>query len=79
MPEVDIQAQNDQGVLGSLDPSILDMGLACWGSKAILVQVSKNDDEDCCSSKKINKQNLEEINWRIGENNFEKRSHEWVS
>jgi hypothetical protein len=23
-----------------------------------------------------NKQNLEKINWRIGENKFEKRSHE---
>ena len=27
---------------------------------------------------KQNKQNLEKINWRIGENRFEKRSHEWV-
>jgi hypothetical protein len=27
LPEVDIQAQNGQGVLGSLVPSILDMGL----------------------------------------------------
>ena len=30
------------------------------------------------SSKKKDKQNLEKINWRIGENKFEKRSHEWV-
>ena len=25
---------------------------------------------------KKNKQNMEKINWRIGENRFEKRSHE---
>ena len=24
-------------------------------------------------------QNLEKINWRIGENKFEKRSHEWIN
>ena len=29
-------------------------------------------------SKEQNKQNLEKINWRIGENKLEKRSHEWV-
>ena len=29
LPEVDIQVQNGQRVLGSLVPSILDMGLAC--------------------------------------------------
>ena len=28
--------------------------------------------------KSSKKQNLEKINWRIGENKFEKRSHEWV-
>ena len=27
--EVDIQVKNGQGVLGSLVPTILDMGLAC--------------------------------------------------
>jgi hypothetical protein len=27
-------------------------------------------------SKKQNRQNLEKINWRIGENKFEKRSYE---
>ena len=36
LPEVDIQVQNGQGVLGSLVPSILDIGLACLGSMAIL-------------------------------------------
>ena len=36
LPEVDIQVQNDQGVLGSLVPSILDIRLACRGSMAIL-------------------------------------------
>ena len=30
-------------------------------------------------SSKKNKQNLEKINWRIGENKLEKRSHEWVT
>ena len=29
-------------------------------------------------SKKQNKQNLKKINSRIGENKFEKRSHEWI-
>jgi hypothetical protein len=29
LPEVDIWVQNGKGVLGSLVPSILDMGLAC--------------------------------------------------
>ena len=29
LPEVDIQVQNSQEVLGSLVPSILDIGLAC--------------------------------------------------
>jgi hypothetical protein len=33
---IDIQVQNGQGVLGSLVPSILDIGLACLGSMAIL-------------------------------------------
>ena len=36
IPEVDIQVQNGQGVLGSLVPSILNIGLACRGSMAIL-------------------------------------------
>ena len=36
LPEVDIQVQNGQGVLGSLVPSILDMGLAWLDSMAIL-------------------------------------------
>ena len=36
LPEVDIQVQNGKGVLGSLVSSILDMGLACLGSMAIL-------------------------------------------
>ena len=30
------------------------------------------------AKKKTNKQNLEKINWRIVENKYEKRSHEWV-
>ena len=33
-----MQVQNGQGVLGSLVSSILDIGLACWGSIAILYQ-----------------------------------------
>ena len=33
LPEVDIQVQNGQEVLGSLVPSILDMGLAKEGSR----------------------------------------------
>ena len=36
LPEVDIQVQNGQGVIGSLVPSILDTSLACWGTMAIL-------------------------------------------
>ena len=36
LPDIDIKVQNGQGVLGSLVWLILDMGLACWGSMAIL-------------------------------------------
>ena len=36
LPEVDVQVQNGQGVLDSLVLSILDMGIACWGSMSIL-------------------------------------------
>ena len=47
----DTQVQKGQGVLGSLDPFILDLELICWCSMAILDlyiyfrYVSKNDDE----------------------------------
>ena len=34
--EIDIHVQNNQGLLGGLFPSILDMRLACWGFMAIL-------------------------------------------
>ena len=52
LPEVDIQIQNGQGVLGSLVPSILDMGLLLrlhgHFGPMYLLQVSKNDDEELC-------------------------------
>ena len=54
-----MQVQNGQEVLGNLFSSILDMGLACWGSMAILslylyiIQVSNNDDEEHCFLKQF--------------------------
>ena len=37
LSEVDIQLQNDQGVFGSLVPSILYVGLACWDSMDLYI------------------------------------------
>ena len=50
-----MQVQDGQGVLGNLVPSILDIGLACWGSIMAILDLyiylrylRKNDDEERC-------------------------------